>query len=85
MGADNTTKTFALARTGQDTLVAIFNRSETPQTFRFNFGTTDGSTPNPLDPVFISAGALADCKVKQGAGKVEVLLPGFTGVLLKQD
>jgi len=85
VGADNTTKTFALARTGQDTLVAIFNRSETPQTFRFNFGTTDGSTPNPLNPVFISAGALADCKVKQGAGKVEVLLPGFTGVLLKQD
>jgi len=85
IGADNTTRTLALARTGSETLVAVFNRSESTQTFCFKFGTTDGSTPSPLVPVFISSGTSGDCTVKQGAGRVEVTLPGYTGVLLKQD
>lgn len=85
IGADNATQTFALARTGNETLVAVFNRSASPQTFRFHFGTTDGSSPSVLAPVFVSSGSMGDCKVKQSADRVEVALPGFTGILLKQD
>lgn len=85
VGADNNTKTFALARTGEETLVAVFNRSESPQTFNFNLSTTDGTAPKPLDPVFISAGVLTDCLVRQESGKVGVTLPGMTGALLRQD
>lgn len=84
IGVDNTARMFAFARSsGAETLVAVFNRSETSQTFRFNFGTTDGSTPNPLVPVFVSQGQLGDVVVKQGSGKVEVTLPGWTGTLLR--
>jgi hypothetical protein len=61
----------------------VFNRSETGQTFRFNFGTTDGSAPNPLVPIFISQGNLSEAVIKQGSGKVEVTLPGWTGALLR--
>ena len=85
IGADNTARMFAFARLGSETLVTVFNRSETGQTFRFNFGTTDGSAPNPLVPIFISQGNLSEAVIKQGSGKVEVTLPGWTGVLLKMD
>ncbi|NBS13478.1 MAG: hypothetical protein EBT57_01450 [Verrucomicrobia bacterium] len=85
IGADNNSRMFAFARAGTETLVAVFNRSETTQTFRFNFGTTDGSAPNPLVPVFVSQGKLAEVVVKQTTGKVEVTLPGWTGALLKLD
>ncbi len=83
IGADNISRMFAFARTGGTTLVAVFNRHESPQTFIFQFGTTDGSAPNPLVPVFISSGSLSDAVIKQGSGKVHVTLPGWTGVLLK--
>jgi glycosidase len=85
IGADITARMFAFARLGSETLVTVFNRSETGQTFRFNFGTTDGSAPNPLVPIFISQGNLSEAVIKQGSGKVEVTLPGWTGVLLKLD
>jgi len=85
IGADNSSRMFAFARTGSETLVAVFNRSETTQTFRFNFGTTDGSAPNGLQPVFISQGKLTDAVIQQGSGKVAVTLPGWTGLLLKLD
>ena len=85
IGADNNSRMFAFARAGTETLVAVFNRSETTQTFRFNFGTTDGSAPNPLVPVFVSQGKLAEVGVQQTTGKVEVTLPGWTGALLKLD
>jgi len=85
IGADNNSRMFAFARDGSETMVTVWNRSETSQTFRFHFGTTDGSAPHPLVPVFISQGKLSDAIVQQGSGKVEVTLPGFTGVLLKLD
>jgi glycosidase len=85
VGADNRTRTFALARTGEETLVAVFNRSESTQAFKLNLSTTDGSAPKPLNPVFISSGALTDCRVRQEPGKVEVTLPGMAGALLRQD
>ena len=86
IGTDNTSRMFGFARScGTETMVAVFNRSETVQTFRFNFGTTDGSSPNPLVPVFVSQGKISDALVKQGPGKVEITLPGWTGALLRLD
>lgn len=85
IGADNSSRTFALARTGPETLVAAFNRSETTQIFRFRMGTTDGSSPPPLTPVFTSSGTMGEVTVKQDKTRVEVTLPGLTGVLLKQN
>ena len=85
IGADNPTQTFALARSGAETLVAIFNRSDSSQTFKFSMGNTDGSAPAALVPIFSSQGPVADITVKQNNAKVEVTLPGLTGVLLKQN
>jgi hypothetical protein len=85
IGAENSTRTFALARTGNETLVAVFNRSESPQTFRFVLGTTAGSTPPPFQPCFTSSGPLEEVSVKQSQNKVEVTLPGLTGILLNQN
>lgn len=85
IGAENSTRTFALARTGYENLVAVFNRSESPQTFRFVVGTTDGSTPPSFQPFFTSSGPVGEISVKQAQNKAEVTLPGLTGVLLKQN
>ena len=85
IGADNASRTFALARTGAETLVAVFNRSESAQTFKFTMGTTDGSAAAPLVPVFTSSGPVGDVVVKRNQAKVEVTLPGWTGVLLQQN
>lgn len=84
IGAENSSKMFALARTGGDTVVAIFNRHTEPQTFTFQFSTTDGSEPNPLEPFFISSGITSDAIVKQIKGKASVILPGLTGALFRQ-
>ena len=85
IGADNTTRTFGLVRSGTETLVAVFNRSDSPKTFKFSMGTTDGSTPPALVPVFTSQGTITEITLKQEGSKVEVTLPGLTGVLLKQN
>ena len=84
IGAENATRMFAFARTGPETVIAVFNRHTTPQTFTFQFGTTDGSEAPPLEPFFISSGAVSDVDVKQAKGKASITLPGLTGALLKQ-
>ena len=83
IGADNASRTFALARTGSETLVAVFNRSESPQTFKFSMETTDGTSSPALVPTFTSHGPLTEITVKQDRAKTEITLPGLTGVLLK--
>ena len=84
IGAENQSRTFAFARTGAVTLVAVFNRHPEEQTFTFQFGTTDGSTPDPLVPIFVSSGQPSDVRVQQKEGKASITLPGSTGALLKQ-
>ncbi|MDA0858000.1 MAG: alpha-amylase family glycosyl hydrolase [Verrucomicrobia bacterium] len=84
IGAENQSRTFAFARTGAATLVAVFNRHPEEQTFTFQFGTTDGSTPDPLVPIFVSSGQPSDVRVQQKEGKASITLPGSTGALLKQ-
>ena len=84
IGAENQSRTFAFARTGTATLVAVFNRHSNPQTFTFQFGNTDGTAADPLAPVFVSSGEPADVQVLQKDGKASITLPGFTGALLKQ-
>ena len=74
----------AFARTGAETVVAVFNRHTDPQTFVFQFAATDGSEPNPLEPFFISSGTTADATVKQAQGKASITLPGLTGALFRQ-
>ena len=85
IGADNASRTFALARTGSETLVAVFNRSEATQTFKFSMGATDGGTPPALVPIFTSQGPLTEIVIQQEGAKMEVTLPGLTGVLLKRN
>ena len=75
---------FGFARTGTETVIAVFNRHTEPQTFIFQFGTTDGSEPPPLEPFFISSGVTADATAKQAKGKASITLPGFTGALFRQ-
>jgi len=84
IGAENSSKMFAFARTGTEMVLAVFNRHSDPQTFTFQFGTTDGSEPPPLEPFFISSGATSDAGVKQTKGKASITLPGFTGALFRQ-
>ena len=84
IGAENQSRMFAFARTGTNTLVAVFNRHSEPQTFTFHFGTTDGSAPDPLVPIFVSSGKSADVRVQQKNGKSMITLPGLTGALLQQ-
>ena len=84
VGADNASRTFAFARTGPETVVAVFNRHEQPRSFTFQLGSTDGGEPAPLEPFFTSQGGLGDIGVKQGGGRVSITLPGLTGALLKQ-
>jgi hypothetical protein len=84
IGAENSTKMFAFARTDPETVVAIFNRHTDPQTFTFQFGTTDGSEAPPLEAFFISSGTTSDATVKQGKGKASITLPGLTGALFRQ-
>ncbi|NBT89600.1 MAG: hypothetical protein EBT50_02045 [Verrucomicrobia bacterium] len=84
IGAENSTKMFAFARSGPETVVAVFNRHTDPQTFTFQFGTTDGSEAPPLEPFFVSSGTTSDAVVKQSKGKASITLPGLTGTLFKQ-
>ena len=84
IGAENSSKMFAFARGGAETVVAVFNRHPDPQTFVFQFAATDGSEPNPLEPFFISSGTTADVTVKQAQGKASITLPGLTGALFRQ-
>ena len=84
IGAENSTKMFAFARTDPETVVAIFNRHTDPQTFTFQFGTTDGSEAPPLEAFFISSGTTSDATVTQGKGKASITLPGLTGALFRQ-
>lgn len=84
IGAENSSRMFAFARKGAETILAVFNRHTDPQTFTFRFGTTDGSEPPLLEPFFISSGTTSDATVKQAQGKVSVTLPGLTGALLQQ-
>ena len=85
IGADNTTRSFALVRSGSETLVAVFNRSDSSQTFKFSMTVPDGGKPPALVPVFTSQGPITEVTVKQDHAKVEVTLPGLTGVLLRQN
>ena len=84
IGAENSTKMFAFARSGPETVVAVFNRHTDPQTFIFQFGTTDGSEAPPLEPFFVSSGTTSDAVVKQSKGKASITLPGLSGALFKQ-
>ena len=84
IGAENSTKMFALARTSGETVVAVFNRHTEPQTFSFQFAATDGSDPSPLEPFFISSGTTSDAVIKQAKGKASISLPGLTGALFRQ-
>jgi glycosidase len=84
IGAENSTKMFGFARTGTETVIAVFNRHAEPQTFTFQFGTTDGSEPPPLDAFFISSGVTADATTKQAKGNASITLPGLTGALFRQ-
>ena len=84
IGAENQSRMFAFARSGTGTFVSVFNRHSEPQTFTFQFGTTDGSAPDPLVPIFISSGKPADVRVEQKNGKSMITLPGLTGALLQQ-
>jgi len=84
IGADNPSRMFAFARQESDTLVCVFNRHSETQSFTFQFGTTDGSTPDPLVPVFVSSGMPETVQVEQRDGKSKITLPGFTGALLQQ-
>jgi cyclomaltodextrinase len=84
IGAENQSRMFAFARTGTNTLVAVFNRHSEPQTFTFQFGTTDGSAPDPLVPIFVSSSKSADVRSQQKDGKSMITLPGLTGALLQQ-
>ena len=84
IGAENSTKMFAFARTGTETVIAVFNRHTEPQTFTFQFGTTDGSEPPPLEAFFISSGVTADATTKQAQGNASITLPGLTGALFRQ-
>jgi glycosidase len=84
IGAENSTKMFAFARTGAETVIAVFNRHAEPQTFTFQFGTTDGSEAPPLEAFFISSGTTSDATVKQAKGKASITLPGLTGALFRQ-
>ena len=83
IGADNSSRMFAFARTAGETVVAVFNRHENTQTFTFQFSASDGSEPAPLQACYTSSGPLSEVQVKQGQGKVSVTLPGWTGALLK--
>ena len=84
IGAENSSKMFAFARTGSEVVLAVFNRHIDPQTFTFQFGTTDGSEAPPLEAFFISSGATSDAGVKQTKGKASITLPGLTGALFRQ-
>jgi glycosidase len=84
IGAENQSRMFAFARSGTGTFVSVFNRHSEPQTFTFQFGTTDGSAPDPLVPIFVSSGKSADVRVQQKDGKSMINLPGLTGALLQQ-
>ncbi len=84
IGAENSTKMFGFARTGTETVIAVFNRHTEPQTFTFQFGTTDGSEPPPLEAFFISSGVTADAAAKQAKGNASITLPGLTGALFRQ-
>jgi hypothetical protein len=75
---------FGFARTGTETVIAVFNRHTEPQTFTFQFGTTDGSEPPPLEAFFISSGVTADAAAKQAKGNASITLPGLTGALFRQ-
>ena len=84
IGAENSTKMFAFARAGAETIVAVFNRHADPQTFTFQFATTDGSEAPPLEAFFISSGTISDAVAKQTKGKASITLPGLTGGLFRQ-
>jgi len=81
IGAENSAGMFAFTRSGSEVLLAVFNRNPETQTFTFRYSSTDGSEPTPLVPFFISSGALQEAQVKQGEGKVSIILPGYTGAL----
>jgi len=84
IGAENSSKMFGFARTGAETVIAVFNRHTEPQTFTFQFGTTDGSEPPPLEPFFISSGVTSEATAKQFKGNASITLPGLTGALFRQ-